>query len=252
MRKENFLVSYKEDIVNKNLELFDDVYTTDKVNLIPSLEDKRLVFGSKGLSFDVTVLYIDIKNPSLLMNTYTPKVVAKIHMDIFNTVVQIVSIYNGEVRSFNGESLLVFFKDTGKTVINSAVQAALIIKYMLAIDENSLNKFLIRKYDKSIDFGIGIDCGTVICSKMCFGGGNNSSLIFSGNCVNKASIISKIRAYPSNIGITDEIYSSLDDKNKYTKADCDLCNQKYLWRLEYLNYNRKMEFCYSTTYCCVI
>ena len=183
-------MSYKEDIVNKNLELLDDIYITEKVSVIPSFDDKRLKFGSKGLSFDATVLYIDIKNSSLLLNHYTPKVLAKIHMNIFNTVSQIASIYSGEVRSFNGDSLIVFFKDTGKTVINSAVQAALVIKYMLAINEKSLNKYLLSKYGNSIDFGI--DCGTVLCSKMCSGGGNNSSLIFSGNYVNKASIISKL------------------------------------------------------------
>jgi adenylate cyclase len=245
-------VSYKDDIVNKNLRMFNDFFSSDKVNMIPALEDKRFSFDRAGLSFDATVLYIDIKNSSSLLNIYTPKVVAKIHMNIFNTVVRIAAIYDGEVRSFDGKGLLVFFKDTGKSVINMAVQAALIMKYMLVIDENGLNKYLLSKFESSIDFGIGIDCGTVLCTKMCIGGGNNSSLVFIGNCINKAEIISKKKEYPNNIGISDAIYNSLDDKNKYKKAVLGLDSKEYMWKLDYLNYNNKNEFCYSTTYCCLL
>jgi adenylate cyclase len=244
-------VSYKDNIVDKNLEILGDFFISEKVNMIPALEDKRLSFGRAGLAFDATVLYIDIKNSSSFLNTYTPKVVAKIHMNIFNTIVHIAAIYNGDVRSFNGESLLVFFKDTGKSVINTAVQAALIMKYMLTIDEKGLNKYLLSKYETSIDFGFGIDCGTVLCTKMCIGGGNNSNLVFLGNCVNKAAVLSRMRKYPNNIGISDAIYNNLDDKNKYKKATVDLDNKEYLWQLDYLNFNDKNEFCYSTTYCCL-
>jgi adenylate cyclase len=221
------------------------------VNIIPALEDKRLSFGRAGLGFDATILYIDIKNSASFLNVYTPKVVAKIHMNIFSTVVHIAAIYNGEVRNFNGENLLVFFKDTGKSVTNMAVQAALIMKYMLVIDEKGINKYLLSKYETSIDFGIGIDCGTVLCTKVCIGGGNNSNLVFIGNCINKADKLSKMRNYPSNIGITDAIYNNLDDKNKYKKSAFDLDSKEYLWQLDYINYNGKNEFCYSTTYCCL-
>jgi hypothetical protein len=50
---------------------------------------------------------------------------------------------NGEVRSFNGDSVLAFFMGNDSNAIDSAIKAAMQIKYLMLIDENCLkNKVL--------------------------------------------------------------------------------------------------------------
>ena len=74
----------------------------------------KLTFGNTGLKFEATVLYIDMRNSTEILNKHNRATVAKMHMAYFHTVVKIANSLGGEVRSFNGDSMLVFFKGPQK------------------------------------------------------------------------------------------------------------------------------------------
>jgi len=80
------------------------------VTCVPTLDDSRLTFGNKGLKFEATVLFIDLRGSTALLNNHNKSTVAKIHKAYYYAIVKISKLLGGENRSFNGDSLLVFFR----------------------------------------------------------------------------------------------------------------------------------------------
>jgi len=71
-----------------------------------------------------------------------------------------------------------------------------------------------------IDFGIGIDFGDVYIVRAGIPrNANNNDLVFIGKSVNFATAISNQTKSPNHIGISEEIYNSLEDTCKYGKNE---------------------------------
>lgn len=143
----------KDDITTKVKSILNENFVTEDVDYVPDISNPKLTFGNKGLQFEATVLYIDMRGSTEVLNKHNKPVVAKIHMCYFHTIVKIAKSMGGEVRSFNGDSMLVFFQGTTKASLSNAVTAAREMKYMIATDDGGINK-LLEKYTP-IDFGIG-------------------------------------------------------------------------------------------------
>lgn len=239
----------KNDITTKVKSILDERFITEDVNTVPDISDSRLTFGNKGLQFDATVLYIDMRGSTEVLNKHNKPVVAKIHMCYFHTIVKIANSLGGEVRSFNGDSMLVFFQGTSKTCLSNAVKAAMQMKYMIATDDGGINK-LLEKYTP-IDFGIGLDYGKILCTKIGVGGdSNNKDLIWIGNAVNKSTVLSDLSKSPKHISISSLVYENLLDEVKYGIAK-DFCGSELkvdMWTSEPFVYNDQWETRYSTSW----
>ena len=126
------------DIIDNNFEVID-------ISSVPDLEYSRLTFGNKGLRFESTVLYIDMRGSTNILNKHNRVSVAKLHSAYFHTIVTIAKRLDGEVRSFNGDGMLVFFQGTTQRSLSNAVKSAMEMKYMLT-HEDSLVKQKMEKY----------------------------------------------------------------------------------------------------------
>lgn len=239
----------KQNIIDKVKDILDTKFETEDVTYVPDISNSKLTFGNKGLQFEATVLFIDMRGSTEILNKHNNPVVAKIHMSYFHTILKIANSLGGEVRSFNGDSMLVFFPGTTKTTLSNAVQAAMHMKYMLSNSESGINN-LLTKYTP-IDFGIGIDDGKILCTKIGIGGdSNNKDLIWIGNAVNKAVKISDTRKSPNHIGISNHVYANLNDNVKFcvTKDYWGNDSQTNMWTSDYFTYNGKSESYYHTSY----
>ncbi len=230
----------RQDIINKVSEILDTKFEVEDVSYVPDISNSKLTFGNTGLQFETTVLYIDMRGSTELLNKHNNPVVAKIHMAYFHTIVRIAKELGGEVRSFNGDSMLVFFQGTVKRTLSNAVKAAMKMKYMLSNSEGGINQ-LLEKYSP-IDFGIGLDDGKVLCTKVGLGrDSNNQDLIWIGNGVNRAVKISDECNSPKHIGISAVVYQNLEDDVKFS-------NGVEMWTREILTYNGVAEYFYKTSY----
>lgn len=238
----------KKGIEDKVKEIIDSEMEITDVIYVPDLENVRLTFGNTGLRFEATTLFIDMRGSTKTLNKHNRRSVAKIHKAYFHTIVTIVKSFSGEVRSFNGDGMLCFFQGTTKRSLTNAVIAAMQIKYMLSSDDSNVRKSL-EKYS-SVDFGIGIDDGKIICSKVGISGTNNRDLVWIGNAVNKSVKIGDTRKAPEHIGISAYVYSNLLDEAKYhTKKDYWGNEIKVdMWTTDYITYNDKIETYYKTNY----
>ncbi len=243
-------MSLKDDIRNKVQSIVDESFTVADITYVPKLDDSKLTFGNTGLKFDATTLFIDMRGSTEVLNKHNRTTVAKIHMSYFHAIVKIANALNGHVRSFNGDSALIFFQGTTKASLSAAVQAAMQIKYMLSDEKEGINTIL-KKYSE-INFGIGIDYGDVLCTKVGLGGEHNRDLFWIGNCVNKSTVISNERKSPHHIGISSFVYNNLLDNVKYGLQK-DIWGQDVkvdMWTRGNFQYNGNLEIYYYTSWQC--
>lgn len=126
------------------------------------------------------------------------------------------------------------------------------IKYMIDNSEGGINK-LLKKYSK-LDFGIGIDHGNILCTKVGIGGEHNRDIFWIGNPVNKSTVLGDSSKSPNHIAISSYVYSNLLDKVKYhTTINAWGRTQKIdIWTQGLLSYNGQNEQYYYTSFHCTI
>jgi adenylate cyclase len=227
-------MALKQEILDKIKEHIDEDFQVEDVTYVPKIDDTKLTFGNKGLKFETTVLYIDLRGSTKLINNHNKGTVAKIHKAYYYTIVKIAKSLGGENRSFNGDSLLVFFQGTSKVILSNAVKAAMQMKYMLS-NSDGISKHL-SKYT-TIDFGIG---GTY----------DNKDLIWIGNPVNKSTVLSDNGTNPNHIYISQRVYDNLLDEMKFHETtDMFGIKQKTnMWNSTTIEYNGSWITCYYTNY----
>ncbi len=239
----------KQDITDKVKEILETNFTITDVDYVPEIADPKLTFNNGGLKFEATTLYIDMRDSTKVLNNHNKSTIAKIHKAYLHTTVKIAKSLGGEVRSFNGDSVLAFFQGTTKNSLSNAVKAAMKIKYMIASSESGINA-LLAKYS-AVDFGIGLDDGKILCTKVGVGGDNNTKdLIWIGNAINKAVIISDECRSPKHIGISSYVYNNLNDEVKYVTRKNYWGQEESvdIWNPYYVMYNGERHKFYKTTY----
>jgi len=241
-------MALREDIRNKIKAILDEKFEVKEVSYVPKLDDPKLTFGNTGLKFEATVLFIDMRGSTQILNNHNKTTVAKIHMAYFHTIVKITNSLGGDVRSFNGDSALIFFQGTTKTSLSTAVEAAMKIRFMLTDTKNGIAG-LLSKYTE-IDFGIGIDDGKILCTKVGIGGEHNRDLFWVGNAVNKATVLGNESSNPNYIFISKYVYDNLLDYVKYGEKE-NLWGDKVqvdMWQEETFKYNNNWETYYYTSW----
>lgn len=239
----------KEEITAKVKEIIDTNVTIEDVNYIPDITDNKLTFNGAGVKFYAAVLYIDMRGSTKVLNKHNRPTIAKIHKAYLHTTVKIATSLGGDVRSFNGDSVLAFFHGNTKQAINNAVKAAMQIRFMIASEQSGINQ-LLSKYS-AVDFGIGVDFGKILCSKIGVGGENTTQdLIWIGNAVNRSTVISDQCCSYDHIGISNTVHANLFDELRYHKFTDTFGFERSndMWVNHYLKYNAVSENFYKTSY----
>lgn len=241
-------MSLKDDIRNKVKTILDDTFNVTDVSYVPKIDDSKLTFGNTGLKFTGSALFIDMRGSTDVLNKHNKTTVAKLHMCFFHTIVKIANYFDGNVRSFNGDSALIFFQGNSDFTISTAVKCAMQIKYMISNSESGIN-VLLKKYSE-LNFGIGIDHGDILCTKVGIGGEHNRDLFWIGNCVNKSTVLGDHACCPNHISISNSVYTNLLDWAKYGKSKDSWGNEidVDMWKECSFTYNNNYEKYYYTSW----
>ena len=238
----------KEDIKNKVKLILDEKFTITDVTRIPKLDDSKLTFGNTGLRFKGSVLFIDMRGSTEVLNNHNKSTVAKLHMAFFHTIVKIANSLDGHVRSFNGDSALIFFEGNLKATLSTAVKCGMQIKYAIDNSNIGINE-LLKKFSK-LDFGIGVDHGETLCTKVGIGGEHNRDLFWISNSVNKSTVLGDQSKSPNHVSISSYVYDNLLDWAKYGKTK-NAWGQEVnedMWTRSTFTYNGKLEYYYYTNW----
>lgn len=243
-----------ENLLNTVKEVVDGGFVIDDIDYVPKADDTQLTFGNEGLRFPATALYIDMRGSTKVLNSHNRASMAKIYKCYFHVIVSVVDKFKGKIRSFNGDGMLVFFLGSDKAAKNRAVRAALQIKYVLTSEGVGIAK----KMDTYTcpDFGIGVDSGDILCTKIGIPGGENRDLVWVGNAVNKAVRIGDQQKSPHHLGISKTVYEAQADDFKVRKKDWLLSGLLGPWKValwdevsDELKYNDKDEIFYRSLEC---
>lgn len=231
---------FRRQIEDRTIAIRDEQFAERVARVVPTLDSEDLTFNNTGKAFFATVLYIDIRHSSELLDAHRYANVAKLLSAYYNAIVRIANQDGGEIRSFNGDSLLVFFMGTEGETITKAIRSAMKMKFAITRIVNPVMKGL-----SNLDFGIGIDYGKVLAKKVGIRSSVNKDLIWIGNGVNRATKISDRCKEPYNIGISEKIFKKLDD-GMYHTSDVK-GNIIPIWNRNSFLYNGEVEKVYKTS-----
>lgn len=198
----------KKDIKDKVVEyLAAAEYTVQESTSVPGPGDNRVTFGNTGVRFDAVVLYIDMRGSTAVLNAHRGSSVAKIHKAYLYVATKVIAEWGGHIRSYNGDSILAFFVGKSKDVVTKALRAALEMRALLATDcAAEFGRF------SGLDFGIGVDVGSILCVKAGIARNENySDFVWLGNAVNRATCLSDAARRPHHVWVSQEVRDLMED-----------------------------------------
>jgi len=218
-------LDFVNDLENQVREYLEGDYEVSEVTDIPSVDN--VSFKKKAKKLNLCAYSIDLRNSSDLLFKHLKQTSGKIHKAFLTVAAKVVQKYGGKIRSFQGDSILVFWSGVYKEQITDAVKAAMVTKWFLDIE---FSKYF-EKYEK-LDFGIGIDLGEVYILRAGISrDANNNDLVFIGKCVNFAVAIANQARSPNHVEISKYAYENLLEEMIYDK------NGNNMWRNGIVEWN---------------
>src|SRR5208337_3221557 len=97
----------KSEILKGTDDFFNGEYEIDQARVVPSAED--LKFGKYGKEIELTMLFIDIKKSTKIADSVRRTTAARMYKSFLWGVTLIARNNDGDLRSFNGDGVLVAF-----------------------------------------------------------------------------------------------------------------------------------------------
>jgi class 3 adenylate cyclase len=240
----------KKTIKEQVEKYLDENFEIKEIENIPSIDDTWLTFGNRGYLFKACVVFIDLRGSTKLLSTHKKKVVAKIHSAYLDVAASIANDFKGEIRSYNGDSILIFFPGNTKQAIRDGVKTAMKIVHAINDESDGINTILKRKNYSTLNFGIGIDHGEILATKIGIKGFNNRDIFWDSINVNKAVKLSDKGENPYHIYISDTVKTNLLEEVQYhTKKDEFGYEKKIdMWQQDTFLFLDEYKYCYKTNY----
>ena len=202
-------MDFVNDLENQVREYLAGDYEVSEITDIPSVDS--VSFKKKVKKLNLCAYSIDLRNSSNLLFKHHKQTSGKIHKAFLTVAAKVAQKYGGKIRSFQGDSILVFWAGIYKKQITAAVKSAMVTKWFLDIE---FSKHF-EKYEK-LDFGIGIDLGEVYILRAGISrDANNNDLVFIGKCVNFAVAIANQARSPYHVEISQDAYDNLLEEMIY-------------------------------------
>lgn len=201
-----------DELSNDVQSIINTAWKTRKGQKVPSSQDVALAGGAVEL--DATFLYADLADSSKMAKELDRRVAAKILKSFLASVCRLIRARNGTIVSFDGDRVMGVFVGDSKN--SDATKCALQIKYTV---HEIIRKKFENQYESvddasfRINYGVGIDTGTVLAVRAGARGAND--LIWIGRPPNLAAKLSDLRESPYTTFITASVYNVINDKSKY-------------------------------------
>jgi len=228
--------------------MMEGLFEIEDIEQVPDLNDPRLLFGSKSLGFEATVVYLEIKESGKILTQQNEVTLVRVRMIYFYLVAEIAASLGGVARLAHDDGIYAFFQGTTQDSLNSAVKAAMKIKFMLTNEYSKVKKQL-DTYSAS-NFVIGVDDGKVLCAKIGEGICTYGDLVWSGQALTSAKAIAAQLTAPEHIGISELVHYNLIDNVKYNKSKTKTPNNfpVEIWKAAQFTYNDQPFVYYHTSF----
>lgn len=204
----------KDELQKDTTEFFSGNYAITSGNIIPDIPD--LKFGKVGKELELAMLFIDIRNSTTIVDAFRRTTAARMYKTFLSGVAKIARSNSGELRSFNGDGVLVVFLGQYKRTqaVKAAMQMSWFCQKLLKPEVESYFKNNKILENSDFEFGIGIDIGTVLVVRGGIRGENNNDLVWVGNATNYAVKLSGLCADGYHVYISENIYKNMAEEAK--------------------------------------
>lgn len=208
----------KDEIIEAVDDFFSGDYEITDGRTIPEADDIQL--GKNGKEIELAMLFIDIRESTKIVDGLRRITAARMYKSFLWGVAQIAKANSGELRSFNGDGVLMaFIGDFKRTnAVKAAMQMSWFAQKILKpkFDAVFQNSQQLSGQGIEFDFGIGIDVGKVLVVRGGIRGENNNDLVWVGNATNFAVKLSSLSKSEDgyHIYISKEVYKNMHESSK--------------------------------------
>jgi adenylate cyclase len=208
MADKNELISGVNDFFNGN-------YNVSSGYVIPDVED--IEFGKTGRELELAMMFIDIRESTKIVDGFRRVTAAKMYKSFLWGISQIARNNKGELRSFNGDGVLIAF--IGDSKCTNAARAGLQMSWFCSkVLKPKLQAYFQDNAELNnidFDYGIGIDKGKVLVVRGGIRGDNNNDLVWVGHATNYAVKLSSFTEEGHHIFISEDVYKNMNNSSKY-------------------------------------
>lgn len=218
-------MSLKEELKQEVNNFFDGKYEVVEGTVIPSVDDVQL--GKHGKELELAMLFIDIRESTKITNGFRRETAAKMYKSFLWGIAKIARSNDGELRSFNGDGVLVVFIGDNKRT-NAAKAALQMSWFCKEVIRPKLKTYFENNQQLQgfkFNFGIGIDVGKVLVVRGGIRGENNNDLVWVGDATNCAVKLSSLSNLNYNIYISEDVYKYMHKSSKLS-SDEDMWEER--------------------------
>jgi class 3 adenylate cyclase len=200
-------MALQNDLTTEVRSFFAGGWQTTNGLVVP--HDGSVTLGKDAVQIDATVLYADLADSTVLVDTYTPTFAAEVYKSFLHCASKIIRAQGGTITAFDGDRVMAVFIGASKNT--SAVKAALKINAArLDIIQPEIN----RRYNTNfvMNHVCGLDTSTLFVAKTGIRGSND--LVWVGRAANYAA---KLAAFDHNhpTWITGSVYDMIANEAKF-------------------------------------
>lgn len=208
-----------DDLTKGVNDFFTGEYTITNTRSVPEVGD--LAFGKSGKDIELAMMFIDLRGSTTMVAGIRRVTAARMYKSFLWGVARIARANSGDLRSFNGDGVLIAFSGDYKctNAAKAALQMAWFVKNVLKPKMDAVFQNNSQLSDFDFDFDIGIDVGNVLVVRGGIRGVNNNDLVWVSNATNYAVKLSSIPDAGYHIFISKAVYDRLNDSSKLRLSD---------------------------------
>lgn len=179
-------MALKDDLNSEVGKIVKSAWTERAGTVVP--EDNSIGLGNDASRIEATVLYADLADSTLLVDSYDPAFAAEVYKAFLHCAAKLIRANGGKITAYDGDRVMAVY--VGSTKNSSAVRTAMQLN--LAVDE-IIHPALMVQYpgvEYRLKHVVGIDTSDLFVAKTGIRGSND--LVWVGRAANHAAKLSAL------------------------------------------------------------
>lgn len=191
------------------IDVFKQYVAPQVVDKISKDKDFELVLG--GENRHVAVLFVDIRGFTVMSESMQPEDVVEILNEYLSLTTQSIFDNGGTLDKFVGDATMAVFN--APFALDDYIFRAVCTAWDMRAGADALSEKFEKRYNKSVAFGIGVNCGNAVVGNI--GCEFRMDYTAIGDTVNTAARLES-NARPGQILISEQVYEAVKDRVSVT------------------------------------
>ncbi len=191
------------------VDVFKQYVAPQVVDKISKDKDFELVLG--GENRHVAVLFVDIRGFTVMSESMPPEDVVEILNEYLSLTTKSIFDNGGTLDKFVGDATMAVFN--APFALEDYIFRAVCTAWDMRAGANALSEKFEKRYNKSVAFGIGVNCGNAVVGNI--GCEFRMDYTAIGDTVNTAARLES-NARPGQILISEQVYEAVKDRVSVT------------------------------------